>query len=37
MYEGYPHFFMAWPSTKLDEPKQQFFSKMAEGVKFLLA
>jgi versiconal hemiacetal acetate esterase len=37
MYEGYPHFFMAWPSPKLDEPKKKFYDQLAEGVKFLLA
>ncbi|KAJ5030426.1 Alpha/Beta hydrolase protein [Bipolaris maydis] len=37
MYEGYPHFFMAWPSSKLDEPRKKFFDQMVEGVTFVLA
>lgn len=37
MYEGYPHFFMAWQSSKLDKPRKEFFEKMIEGVRFVLA
>ncbi|KAJ4364070.1 hypothetical protein N0V83_009525 [Neocucurbitaria cava] len=36
-YEGYPHFFFAWPSTKLDKPRKQFFDDLASGVKFVLS
>jgi len=36
-YDGYPHFFFAWPSPKLAEPQKQFMDNLAEGVKYVLA
>lgn len=37
VYEGYPHFFFAWPSPKLDEPRKRFFDDMAAGVNYVLS
>ncbi|USP76265.1 hypothetical protein yc1106_03539 [Curvularia clavata] len=37
MFEGYPHFFMGWPSSKLDQPRKEFFEKMANGLDFILS
>ncbi|KAI4650614.1 hypothetical protein J4E93_002971 [Alternaria ventricosa] len=36
-YDDYPHFFFAWPSPKLDEPRKQFYEDLAEGVKYVLS
>jgi versiconal hemiacetal acetate esterase len=36
-YDGYPHFFFAWPSPKLHEPRKKFFEDLAEGVKYVLS
>ncbi|CAO2649885.1 Nn.00g011770.m01.CDS01 [Neocucurbitaria sp. VM-36] len=37
LLEGYPHFFFAWPSAKLDKPRKEFFDNVASGVKFVLS
>ncbi|KAF1935062.1 arylacetamide deacetylase [Clathrospora elynae] len=37
LYEGYPHFFFAWPSPKLDGPKKHFYGNLATGVNFVLS
>ncbi|KAH7377325.1 arylacetamide deacetylase [Pyrenochaeta sp. MPI-SDFR-AT-0127] len=36
-YEGYPHFFFAWPAPKLDEPKKKFYDDLNSGVNFVLS
>ncbi|KAL6706984.1 hypothetical protein ACN47E_004934 [Coniothyrium glycines] len=36
-HEGYPHFFFAWPSSKLDQPRKQFYDDLSAGVSFVLS
>ncbi|KAF1846279.1 arylacetamide deacetylase [Cucurbitaria berberidis CBS 394.84] len=37
LYEGYPHFFFAWPSAKLDTPRKRFYDNLSSGIKFVLS
>ncbi|KAF2708024.1 hypothetical protein K504DRAFT_534711 [Pleomassaria siparia CBS 279.74] len=35
LYEGYPHSFWGWPSTKLDEPRKEYLENLAKGIQFV--
>ncbi|KAF2790604.1 hypothetical protein K505DRAFT_282308 [Melanomma pulvis-pyrius CBS 109.77] len=36
-YEGYPHYFWTWPSSKLDEPRKEYLANLAKGVQFVVS
>lgn len=36
-YEGYPHYHWTWPSSKLDQARDDFNENLAKGVQFVLS
>ncbi|KAH7121047.1 Alpha/Beta hydrolase protein [Dendryphion nanum] len=36
-YEGYPHFYWTWPSSKLDAPRNEYIANLARGVDFVVS
>lgn len=36
-YEGYPHYHWAWPSEKLDKPRNQYNDNLTKGVQWLVS
>lgn len=37
LYEGYPHYHFAWPSTTLDGTRDEFNKNTAKGVIFVVS
>jgi versiconal hemiacetal acetate esterase len=35
-YEGYPHWFWAYPSEHLKDPVEKFYDNFKKGLKFVL-
>lgn len=35
-YDGLPHYFFAFPSSHLDNLRQEYFKKTADGIKWVI-
>jgi versiconal hemiacetal acetate esterase len=37
LYDGYPHYHWTWPSSKLDQSRNDFNANLAKGVQFVIS